>query len=441
MTMITRVSQAMQNVLTNVATKAAKESEFIQRQVKVTGENFCQTVVFGWLQNPEATLEDLCQMGSVVGLEITPQGLDQRFNKQGSDCLYQVLQEALKETIQAKGVAIPLLQRFNGVYIEDSSSVTLPEELSSVWLGCGGNGKHSKGAVKLQVRWDMLSGQLDGPHLTDGRTHDRVATQMNQSLPKGSLLIRDLGYWKLATLEQIAKEGSFWVSRAQAQTGFIDEQGQQWRQADYVRQRVDDSFDIPIELGLKQCLKARLVGFRMPLEVAQERRRKLKATSKRKGQSLSADRLALCDWALFVTNLPPEQLSPAEILVLARLRWQIELLFKLWKSHGQIDKSRSEKPWRILCELYAKLIGMLIQHWAFLLGNWRFPDRSLVKAAATVRQHILHLAFSLTDLSRLADSFELLCTCLASGVRINKSVKSPRTFQLLLALAEDYSLA
>ena len=435
MTIITRISQAMQQVLSQTAMKAAQETGFIQRQMKVSGANFCQTVVLGWLQDPEATLESLCQTGMVVGLEITPQGLDQRFTKAASDCLYQVLQSALAETIQSKAVAIPVLQRFNGVYIEDSSSSTLPEELASVWSGCGGNGSASNGAVKLQVRWDMLHGTLDGPYLTDRRTHDRVATTLNQPLPEASLLIRDLGYWKLAALEAIAKAGCFWLSRAQAQTGFVDDRGRQWSQAAYVRQQENDSFDIPIELGLKKRLEARFVGFRVPTNVAQERRRKLKAASKRKGQTVSAARLALCDWTLFVTNVPTDRLALPEIMILARLRWQIELLFKLWKAHGHIDKSRSKKPWRILCELYAKLIGMVIQHWAFLLGNWRFPNRSFVKASATVRRHVINLAAAISDLSRLTESFTVLRSCLSQGARINKSAKTPRTFQLLLALA------
>ncbi|MCB9445514.1 MAG: hypothetical protein H6669_14905 [Ardenticatenaceae bacterium] len=95
MTIITRISQAMQHVLTHTATEAAQKTGFTQRQVKVTGANFCQTLVFGWLQEPEATLESLCQTGVTVGLEITPQGLDQRFTKTASDCLYQVLQGAV----------------------------------------------------------------------------------------------------------------------------------------------------------------------------------------------------------------------------------------------------------------------------------------------------------------------------------------------------------
>ena len=48
-------------------------------------------------------------------------------------------------------------------------------------------------------------------------------------------------------------------------------------------------------------------------------------------------------------------LTLTEVLVLLRARWQIELLFKLWKSHGHIDESRSAQPWRVLTEVFAKL--------------------------------------------------------------------------------------
>ncbi len=48
--------------------------------------------------------------------------------------------------------------------------------------------------------------------------------------------------------------------------------------------------------------------------------------------------------------------------MLVRCRWQIELLWKLWKAHGKLDTWRSYKPKRILTEIYAKLLGLLITH-------------------------------------------------------------------------------
>jgi hypothetical protein len=85
--------------------------------------------------------------------------------------------------------------------------------------------------------------------------------------------------------------------------------------------------------------------------------------------------------SILITNVPAARLTVQEALIVARTRWQIELLFKLWKSHGQIDESRSDKPWRMLCEVYAKLLAMLVQHWILVVCCWCYPNRSLTKAA------------------------------------------------------------
>src|SRR5215470_1463048 len=92
-----------------------------------------------------------------------------------------------------------------------------------------------------------------------------------------------------------------------------------------------------------------------------------------------------------MTNVPRSKLSVAEVLVLLRARWQIERLFRLWKEHTKIDEWRSHNPWRILTELYAKLIAVVIQHWCLLLLTWHTPDRSLLKAAKLLHAHALRI--------------------------------------------------
>ena len=68
--------------------------------------------------------------------------------------------------------------------------------------------------------------------------------------------------------------------------------------------------------------------------------------------------------------MPSNLLTADETLTVTQTRWQIELIFKLWKSVNSLDKSWSEKKWRILTEVYGKLIVVLLQHWLIVMGAW-----------------------------------------------------------------------
>ena len=150
--------------------------------------------------------------------------------------------------------------------------------------------------------------------------------------------------------------------------------------------------------------------------------------------------MALADWEICVTTLPPTLLSQEEAFVMLGVRWQIELLFKLWKSEGLLDESRSHNPWRVLCEFYAKLLALLIQHWLLIVNCWAYPNRSLTKATRTIKSHALYFAKVLHDFERLCDAIESLQHCFAAGCRINKSLKAPRTFQKLMVFEAETCL-
>jgi sulfur relay (sulfurtransferase) complex TusBCD TusD component (DsrE family) len=180
-----------------------------------------------------------------------------------------------------------------------------------------------------------------------------------------------------------------------------------------------------------QHLPTRLLAVRVPQEVAAARRRRLRAAARKKGRQASATRLALAAWTLLVTNGPSDRLTLREALVLARVRWQIELLLKWWMRHGRVDESRSTKPWRILCEVYAQLLAMLVQHGVWLVSCWAYPHRSLVKAAQTGQKQALHLASTLGSLRRFLTALSTVQRCVAAGCRMNRRKKHPNTYQLL----------
>lgn len=123
------------------------------------------------------------------------------------------------------------------------------------------------------------------------------------------------------------------------------------------------------------------------------------------------------------------------MLILLRVRWQVELLFKLWKSHAKVDEWRSQNPWRILCEIYSKLLGLVMTHWIFMVSFWPHLGRSLFQGAKTVQKFALPIAMSLHDLTDLTDILTQLIHCLRAGCRQQKRKTHPATFQLLLGLA------
>lgn len=437
MTSITQVAQAMRSVLTDYAEKAGRESGFVQRASKMGGAEFAQTLSFGWLSNPEATLEELAQTAATIGVKISAQGLDQRFTEAGATFLKEVLDEAVRQLIQGKAVVLPILERFSAVYIQDSSVVDLPEDFQETWPGNGNGRGAGRSAVKIEVRLDLLSGKMLGPFLESGRTHDAASQIQKQSTLAHSLRIADVGYWSLDELNKIAGNGGYWLSRLKSTIRVAHPGSESQEIVSFLNHANRVSTDCQVLVSDLHSTPVRLLAIRVPQEVADQRRRKLREDAKKRMKTASERSLALADWTVLVTNVPDTLLSLAEALILMRSRWQIELLFKLWKSHGRIDEWRSAKPWRILCEVYAKLLAMLIQHWLFLVGFWQFANRSWVKAAQTVRKHALHLASAFVTPASLEAAIQVITNCLEVGCRINKRKTDLRTFQLLDSLSDQ----
>ena len=433
MSTVPQLADVMQRVLNDYAEDAARWTGFVQRGSKLGGAAFVQSLVFGWLGNPQSSLSGLTQTAAAAGVEISNQGLDQRFNERAALFMEEMLSAIVSEVVASDPVAIPLFERFGAIVLQDSSAIVLPNALSKDWRGLGGTSGQGQAALKIQVRYDLSTGKLLGPLLDDGRSQDKGADIQSEPLPAGALRIADLGYFSLDVLKAIENNGGFYLSRLQVQTVLFDQNGKELDLLALLRKSGPVGVDMPILLGKKHRLKSRLIAVPVPPEVAQQRRERLCREAAKRRQKVSQRALALAEWTILLTEVTADRLSVEEALVLMRARWQIELLFKLWKQQGQVDESRSKNPWRILCETYAKLIAMVIQHWLILVSIWHYPDRSLGKAAQTIRD------FAKTLVSALAGAFDLVAVieqirrCLCRGCRMNRRKANPNTYQLLLA--------
>jgi Transposase DDE domain len=431
MTTVADLSSHLQTLFTSVANQVAQRCRFVQRTSKLTGAAFAQALVFGYMANPRASLSELAQAAAAAGVSISPQGMEQRCTEDAAIFLEQLVAAAVQTLIDADATLVPLLARFSAVVLLDATTIVLPDALGDWWPGCGGSSEtNASAALKVHVRYDLLHGGLTGLVLTDGRTHESTTPLQTAPLPAGALRVSDLGFFDLDVFAQVSAQDAYFLSRLKHGTGLFDLAGKRLELRQVLRGAL--LVDWAVQLGVQQHLPARVLAVRVPPAVAAQRRRHLRAQAAKQGRTPSAEALALADWTVLVTNAPTDLLTIQEALVLLRARWQVELLFKLWKQHGLLDESRSRRPWRVLTEIFAKLLGLLVQHWVVLTGCWDRPDRSLVKAAHTLRAHALHLLSALCSLPQLRRALTIIHRCLRAGCRLNPRKQHPNTYQLLL---------
>ena len=176
-------------------------------------------------------------------------------------------------------------------------------------------------------------------------------------------------------------------------------------------------------------------------EVAERRRADLEAEALRRNRPIRQRAWELAAWTILLTDAPAHLLSLQEALVLLRERWQMEMLYKLWKQYGRIDEWRTANQWRILCELYAKLIGLLLQHWLIILFAWQDEQRSLVKLAQVVRDAACSLLEALAGSHSLCAVLQSIQRRMRSGCHMNKRRKHPNSAQLLQRGSTNWALS
>ena len=431
---VTQLGKAIQSVLQVHANQAGVSTGLIKRVREFTGATFAQTMILGQMQEGEIAMSDLASFARQVGVNVSAQAIDKRFTKKTATFFQELLNASFTQVVAADPVAISLLERFSEVIVEDSTTQSLPDELEEVWKGCGNATESAKSAFKVQVRMDLLSGGLKGQALTDGRVPDTKSPLRLNRRQRRSLRIVDLGYFDTHQFQKEGEAEEYWISRLKVggSLQIFDEAGHPLDLCELLSTYAGrTSYECSIQVSATTQLPARLIAYPVPEEVAIKRRTSHKRKAQKHSRKPSKKILDLCSWTLIITNIPAEELNHQEALVLLRARWQIELLFKLWKQYAQTDVSRSLKPWHILCDFYAKLIGMIIVHWMMIVGCWQVPSRSMVKAAKAIRHQINLVARALAGRDDLIQVLQDITQGL-DRCRIDKRRKNPNTFQLLL---------
>jgi hypothetical protein len=372
-------------VLDDLAIEANGVCHFSQRKRGLDAAGFVKLLVWGWFAQPKASLNQLAGWGRHLDQSITPQAIDERLNSRAVLLLMQVLEGVLHQQVFVPSLSSNRLRQFKGIYITDSTQFSLPSALNCVFAGQG-----SGSQIKIQLCLEYLSGCVSGLEAEAGRTPDQKCLLPLKQGQAGSLHVFDLGYFKQDHLELLSQQQAFYVTRYQSQTALYDTQtGERMEVLKYLSATPIRDIEIQVTLGARIHTPVRLVAHRLAPKVAAARRRKAKRKAHKTGKTCSEAYLSLQSWDLYLTNLPAEW-TCQEIQNLYKLRWQIELIFRAWKSQLQLAHFGQWRIERVLCQLYAHLIGCVLS--LALIAAWRCPDGaeySPVKLLQLLQQYFL----------------------------------------------------
>ena len=195
-------------------------------------------------------------------------------------------------------------------------------------------------------------------------TDDQTGEHLNHyPLQDGDVVMADRGYNQVDRWMEVADRGAGLIVRYNPHgINLYDADGQKLEIEGVLKATTapDACVSVQVRNQQKEVLKGFLHARRLPPAQAAEARRRARATAKKAGRQIQPRTLALAEWVLIWTTIPPAVLPTAPIMALYRVRWQVELAIKRLKSLLNIDQLRAKKN-SALADVY--LHGKLLYAW------------------------------------------------------------------------------
>lgn len=345
----------------------AKQHGWAKRIGKISPFEF----LFSTLGQASALDLTLTAQASSLSQPVSRQAIDQRYNPAAVEFFKAAFQQSLATTLawQSDSHLLRLLQqRFQTVRLFDSTHCPCSDALAQIFPGCGGGG--GQAGLKVLLSYDYGASQLHPLAVLPAKRSDQglTATAAAQVGPR-ELGIFDKGFYQAQALSQLSQRGGYflipwhqgvsvWQPQTQGQGEQLIEVAAQLKASTQASVAWD-----AVQLGQTPCSRlgpVRLLAYRLSEERANRRRAVLREKCRTHGRVPTAAALELAGWLILVTNAPAERLPTSAAGFLYRVRWQIELIFKQWKSVLRLHVLPSTNGCRVQCEVWSRLLFALL---------------------------------------------------------------------------------
>lgn len=407
------------------AEKTGRQTGFIKRSSgKISAQSFLATLMVSDSPQEHISLPDLtAELRQAHGIEVTKEALHQRFSTQAVNFLEQIIQQALKQHLGREKQM--LNTHFPCIKVKDSTKFKLPTDYNGAYRGYG-NFSKTNGMISLQYEYDLVSGNWLSVKLTDGLRNDfKDAEQTISAITTGDLHIRDLGYVSPTYLKAVIQSEAFFLNRLPPQAGVYSRNGKPLNWSKVFRQaNRQQHLQQDVLVYDKERIACRMIIEKVPDHEFKRRWLNAQAYAKSKGVGISKEHKEKLHYNIYITNVEAKILPAADIRKTYYLRWQIELVFKTWKSFFRINEVKRVKKERLECQLLGRLLWILI-NWSLFsrlnkhvsakgqaVSMLMFFKRSL-KFASTLKMVLLKKLPIKTWLSDTYLPLIIDCVCLA----------------------------
>jgi hypothetical protein len=292
---------------------------------------------------------------------------------------------------------------FRRIILQDGSSFAIHDGLREVFPGRFKTVKPA--AVELHTTMDLLCDAPTTVVLTPDTTNEQTFLPEPATLT-GSLLLADRGYIDLHYLRRVQDKGGFWLIRAKA--GMNPQILEAFREDGKRLRSLRNKSLQTIHAKLPKRQRVELVvqwqvdgrPLRLRMIVSWNRRQK-----------------AFC---YLLTNLPAPRYTLEMICRAYKWRWQVELLFKEWKSYANLHAFDTENPTLveglIWTAIAAAALKRFLAHMTQLLVEVPMSTRKVAMCAMYVLGDVVE-ALKSGDVAELYAALEAAITYLAGHAR------------------------
>lgn len=387
----------------------ARETGFVKRKGKVKAYEFVCLCCFMDVEVANHTLVTLCtKLSAKTDVIISSQALDQRLNERCVEFLKKLFNKLVHQTITNKSLIKSVWDdHFKRIRILDATSFQVPESYKDIYPGSGGCSQPS--GVKIQLEYELKSGNLMNIDVGAGSSNDNTfGSKIRDTIKPGDLILRDLGYFSFEDFLDVERKEAFYISRLKPNIAVYTKNkdieyyknGTPKKSSLFKRIYISDIMKTmaygeryelkSVYVGKEKALKTRLILYRLTEEQLKNRTEKSEKMAKKKGIKKSKNTITLLGVSIYITNIEETVLNAEQVHEFYSLRWQVEIIFKTWKSIGHLHNVKPVKIERFECQLYGKLILLLISSTIMFKMRTLVLENNNIEASEIKVAEIIH---------------------------------------------------